>query len=210
MSVFLLFFLSLSSSICGDRFHQATCEYLQSSKLLVATCSMFRIVFSQLMNTFLPPYAIAGWGKNCGASQNKIMTGLGEIITGQAGMNVYDRDLERSWSIYFSLFSKKILYNRSPRGFMLNSYTFWRFCDWRWDTMNRLPLVRQKSGSSIQIFHRLCRFSATLFSQMEMWCLCLNYVFSCHSMAHSWFCAGKVSHERRDDHLRLGWRLKNL
>ena len=137
------------------------------------------------------------WGDNNGAGR-------------QAGMNVYDRDLERSWSIYFSLFSKKILYNRSPRGFMLNSYTFWRFCDWRWDTMNRLPLVRQKSGSSIQIFHRLCRFSATLFSQMEMWCLCLNYVFSCHSMAHSWFCAGKVSHERKDDHLRLGWRLKNL
>ena len=34
------------------------------------------------------------WGDNNGAGR-------------QAGMNVYDRDLERSWSIYFSLFSKK-------------------------------------------------------------------------------------------------------
>ena len=208
-----VFFFSHSWSTGGDRFHLATYEYLQSSNLLVATCSMFRIVFSQLMNTFLPPYAIAGWGKNCGASQNKIMTGLGEIITGQAGRQAW-MCMTGTWreagQYIFLYFQKKILYNRSPRGFMLNSYTFWRFCDWRWDTMNRLPLVRQKSGSSIQIFHRLCRFSATLFSQMEMWCLCINYVFSCHSMAHSWFCAGKVSHERKDDHLRLGWRLKNL
>jgi len=34
------------------------------------------------------------------------MTGLGEIVT--AGMNVYDRELEKSWSISFSLFSKHL------------------------------------------------------------------------------------------------------
>ena len=41
------FFFSHSWSTGGDRFHLATYEYLQSSNLLVATCSMFRIVFSQ-------------------------------------------------------------------------------------------------------------------------------------------------------------------
>ena len=35
-----------------------------------------------------------------------IMTGLVEIVT--AGMNLYYRDLERSWSISSSLFSKHL------------------------------------------------------------------------------------------------------
>ena len=53
--------------------HQATYEYLQSSNLLVATCSMFRIVFSQLMNTFLHTMPWPVWGKkNNGESRNKI------------------------------------------------------------------------------------------------------------------------------------------
>ena len=143
MSVFLLFFLSLSSSICGDRFHQATCEYLQSSKLLVATCSMFRIVFSQLMNTFLPPYAIAGWGKNCGASQNKIMTGLGEIITGQAGRQAW-MCMTGTWreagQYIFLYFQKKFFITEVPEAscwiathsedFVIEDEIRWIVCHW--------------------------------------------------------------------------------
>ena len=91
-----------SSETYSSRPRTSTC------KVPISSCYLFNVSFYFFSTVeHVPPYyAIAGLRKKNGESQNKIMTGLGEIVT--AGMNVYDRELEKSWSISFSLFSKHL------------------------------------------------------------------------------------------------------
>ena len=116
---------------------------ISTCKVPISSCYLFNVsyYFFSTVEHVPPYYAIAGLRKKNGESQNKIMTGLGEIITGQAGMNVYDRDLERSWSIYFSLFSKKtFLITEVPeascwiathsKDFVIEDEIQWIVCQW--------------------------------------------------------------------------------